>query len=409
MLHVSEKSQVLSMIAALASTPVERLQGDWVGEEATSTTESLTRLQRLYTVVGVQDEETKARFLTHLHLDEEHLLRVLSSPVTTEKTPLPEWITTLEHILSESDRPSFPTQALPRDRCLLQDHPLPFEEFFLPFIRYARKQFLSLVPDYLHIVSEKAISTLEHQLIELLSWQAGSVVEEAFSQFRTCSGRTLPFSAESCKERILYDAFLRQYQGEGLLAFFAERAVLARLLVLLVEQWIEVCAEFFQRLAADRDRIIQHFQWSQSPGLVVDLNARCSDPHHHGRTVFLLSFAGGQKLVYKPRSMEIDQAFFLCLVWFNAHGLSLDLKCAQILSRGTYGWMEYVEHLPCTSREEVQSDYQRAGQLICLLYMLGSIDIHNENLIVNGAYPYLIDLETILSAREFQALFERRN
>jgi type 2 lantibiotic biosynthesis protein LanM len=65
------------------------------------------------------------------------------------------------------------------------------------------------------------------------------------------------------------------------------------------------------------------------------------------------------------------------------------------LSRASYGWMEFVPQLPCQSVAEVQTYYQRAGALLCLLYALESVDCHLENLIAHGSHPVLIDLETL--------------
>jgi lantibiotic modifying enzyme len=56
--------------------------------------------------------------------------------------------------------------------------------------------------------------------------------------------------------------------------------------------------------------------------------------------------------------------------------------------------VEVVEYLPCQNQEEIKRYYQRAGQLLCLLYVLGANDCHNENLIACGEYPVLVDLET---------------
>ena len=37
--------------------------------------------------------------------------------------------------------------------------------------------------------------------------------------------------------------------------------------------------------------------------------------------------------------------------------------------------MEYVEHLPCEDEAAAQRFYQRAGMLLCLLYVLGGVKV----------------------------------
>jgi type 2 lantibiotic biosynthesis protein LanM len=59
--------------------------------------------------------------------------------------------------------------------------------------------------------------------------------------------------------------------------------------------------------------------------------------------------------------------------------------------------MEYTEHKPCKTHDEVRRYYQRAGQLVGLLYVLQASDMHYENIIANGEYPIPIDLETIVT------------
>jgi lantibiotic modifying enzyme len=49
-----------------------------------------------------------------------------------------------------------------------------------------------------------------------------------------------------------------------------------------------------------------------------------------------------------------------------------------------------------SKQEEIKRYYQRAGQLLCLLYVLGANDCHNENLIACGEHPVLVDLETLM-------------
>ena len=189
---------------------------------------------------------------------------------------------------------------------------------------------------------------------------------------------------------------MHYYAGEDFLSFFAEYSLLARLLINSIEQWIEVCAEFLERLKVDRNQIAHFFFDGEQIGTVIEINAECADRHHYGRTVFLLTFADGRRLVYKPRCMDIDEAFFKCVAWLNEENLSPDLRCPRVLNWNAYGWMEYIEHRPCRTAVEVQSYYQRCGLLLCLFYVLGSTDMHYENLVAHGAYPVPIDLETII-------------
>ena len=393
--EMSSKSQLLDTIAVRASFPLERLHHQAKGYARTDEPGWRESLQHLYDVVQATDEEKQARFLAHLTIDEQQMIQALSLPASTEQVTGSSWITLLDHIVSTDREKLLQEEATVQDRTFFPKAPRPFEELFLPFIQYARQQIQNLVPDYASLLSDRAQIQLEYWLLCQLTVLAGEPLVLEFMDF--CSSEDEASILDEQKPRVLYDRFLSQYIGEGLLAFFAEYSVLARLLILFVEQWIEVCAELLERFRDDSDLIAHTFFENHSPGQVVNIQTGRSDRHNGGRTVLLLTFANNRKLAYKPRCMDIDAAFFQCIEWLNEKGISPDLKCGRVLNRKTYGWMEYIEHAACTTFTEVHSYYQRCGLLICLFYVLGSTDMHYENLIAQGAYPVPIDLETILS------------
>jgi type 2 lantibiotic biosynthesis protein LanM len=108
-----------------------------------------------------------------------------------------------------------------------------------------------------------------------------------------------------------------------------------------------------------------------------------------------LRFAGGQRLVYKPRSLAIDQHFQELLLWLNRQGAQPPFRPLTILNRQEYGWVEFVAATPCTNAAEVERFYQRQGGYLALLHALNAADFHFENLIAAGEHPMLIDLEAL--------------
>jgi type 2 lantibiotic biosynthesis protein LanM len=188
---------------------------------------------------------------------------------------------------------------------------------------------------------------LERWLLSSLSQWASSALQLEFSLFRRqwFWSRATPKEKPSWK---LYEAFLLQYQGQQALLspFFGEYRLLARVLMLRVEQWVAACGEFVHCLQADLQEIAHHFHAGQPVGNVIKLIPGSSDPHHHGRSVFLLKFAAGFKLVYKPRSLALDQAFFSLLspdeLLEVARRIGLEL-CAQAfpLAQGYKSWVGF--------------------------------------------------------------------
>ncbi|MGH9885558.1 MAG: type 2 lanthipeptide synthetase LanM, partial [bacterium] len=180
---------------------------------------------------------------------------------------------------------------------------------------------------------------------------------------------------------------------------FAEYPLLARQLSECVSQWSNFTAEFLEHLCVDWGDLRQQFADGGDPGPLVRVEGGTGDPHRDGRSVQILTFAAGLRLVYKPRKMEVDQRFNALLEWVNREGLRPALRVPIILSRADHGWSEFFETADCRSPEEVERFYARQGALLALLYALEATDFHMENLIASGEQPILVDLEALLHPR----------
>ena len=178
-----------------------------------------------------------------------------------------------------------------------------------------------------------------------------------------------------------------------------EYCVLARQLVVSIEQWVDVSLELVQRLIADWPAICMTFAPQGDLGHLVKVSAGAGDLHRGGRSVNVLEFASGLKLVYKPKSLAIDQHFQELLVWLNAHGQQPSLRSLKLLDRGAYGWTEFIEPTSCHTQEEVERFYERQGSYLALLYVLEATDMHYENVIAAGEHPMFVDLEALFHPR----------
>jgi type 2 lantibiotic biosynthesis protein LanM len=389
-LNITSKQQTLAMIAARASTPPERFQVGYVVNDDPDDYTVDARKKRLYKLLEVKDDATLTRLFAPSLTDLRYILGTVSSSHVEESSQQLHWIETLERIISTVSSP------ITSDRCLEATSPVPFEELLVLFVQYARDQLQTRAAISYNCLSQQAHIHLERWLLQSLSQLSGQAFQCEFSIFRMESSPFFQQFYEESAHRDLYERFLEGYRGEQIWSFFLEYSVLARLLVLQVDQWGDACLELLLRLQTDQEAIMEVFFEGRTLGPVVDIKAGCADPHRHGRTVFVLTFDSGDRLVYKPRSMSVDRAFSDLLAWVNACGISPTLKVSGVLDRATYGWMEYIPSLPCQSQQEVEHHYQRIGMLICLLYLLGGTDMHSENLIACGDMPVLIDLEMVI-------------
>lgn len=192
-----------------------------------------------------------------------------------------------------------------------------------------------------------------------------------------------------------YRGFVLAQGKAGLSRFFRHYPVAARLVATVTLFWVEFTSEFLRRLERDRSTLALHFTANEPLGNVIAIQAGMSDPHQGGKTVIIVSFQQGLKLVYKPRSMAVDALFFDLVRFVNSSGRNLGLRVLKVLDQGDYGWMEFAEHLPCENQRAVRRFYRRAGALACLVDKLHGVDCHRENLVAAGDQPVLVDLEAL--------------
>lgn len=407
----------LVAIAARASFLHERLHAS--GTAHADAGEVGRRLERWSQAVGRGDPDTFKKRLTWDGLDQETVAARLGPPRLAGGGKLPGWTGTLAAIMRAA--PAFGA-AVPKSETWPVDpqDPVPFEELLLPAIRVARERLLARCGSGglgdedrlpLSVLTAHAYRALERGLLQRLARIGAKAFHHELSRTRPFGASLVlgllgPEDGES--GRAVYEAFVARLLGDGLRGFFSAYPVLARLLATAVDLWVEATAELLQRLARDRAEIGRAFGApARGPGRVDRLEGSLSDPHRGGRAVIALGFESGLRLIYKPKDMTAEASFNGLLAWCNRHrhgaGL-LDLRPLKVLARDGYGWVEHVGHEPCADEAAVARFYERAGMLLCLLYVLRATDCHNENLIAAGEDLVLIDAETLLhhEARPFE-------
>lgn len=119
---------------------------------------------------------------------------------------------------------------------------------------------------------------------------------------------------------------------------------------------------------------------------------------HNGKSTAILELSNNRKLVYKPNSGKITHGFNAFLDWINSYADMGDYKF-NILDNEHYHWLQFVAHKSCDTKEELEAYYNRAGYLLCIVYLLNGSDFHYENIIANASSPILIDHETIIQPK----------
>jgi len=146
-----------------------------------------------------------------------------------------------------------------------------------------------------------------------------------------------------------------------------------------------------RRIVADRAAFAALL--GQPAGALRAASLGQGDVHDGGQSVAQLEFDGG-RLMYKPRSVRVDQALesFLHDLF---QGVAERIRVPAVLDRGAYGWTAFVEHRHCADQDELKTFYRHIGHWLAVLRLLGGTDVHHENLIACGPVPYVVDVESL--------------
>ena len=327
----------------------------------------------------------------------DQVLSRLSTVCRNASAPPPAWIDDaiwIEAALQSSAKSVKPTAAFD------QTEPCAFEHLFTPVVERAE----ALLWSDIHArafdnLNESARACLRHSLLTQLSSLSAPEIYERFAKARKVRGTppdtTKPPNAPgtSC-----YDQFVAEMKAGGFRSLFEDKPVLLRLMAAVTRQWIDASREFVLRLDADRTEIGRTIRNSDVGNPVAKIEGDISDPHNGGRSVHVLNFADGSRVVYKPKDLRLDVAWHALVERLNKAGPPLELKAVHAIARDGYGWTEFIDHVGCADQEGCKRFFRRAGAWLALFHCFAASDMHQENIIATGDHPVPIDLETILQA-----------
>lgn len=275
---------------------------------------------------------------------------------------------------------------------LSSEEDLGFIEFVRPFALYAAEMIDSSLKYRLNKIRYEHEEIKEMLVRSLVEELLNNAVRSLVLEFNIAKLRE-ELVGETPEERFL--SFVREEarNKENLIAFYEEYATLTRRLILRTEYFIQNVQMLLFRLNENWLQLQKEFQLQDVS--LSEIKVGLGDTHQEGKTVVQLVFSSGKEILYKPKSMEITKSYHAFLEWMNEVSGSIQLPSYKVLDFGEYGWEEKILYKPCSSKEEVERYYLRFGKLIGLMHMLKGADLHFENIIAHGEYPYIIDSETI--------------
>ncbi len=182
----------------------------------------------------------------------------------------------------------------------------------------------------------------------------------------------------------------------GYMLLFDEYPILFRLVCDLIYSSVCNLKECLTRIEEDSVVIRKRLNVNTKQK-ILRISSSVSDRHKDGRAVIIIQYEKGDKLVYKPRNMEIDRFWKEILLLISEKNKLLKLECAETISMKEYGYAEYVEYRPVMSEEDIKKYYYKCGVTLALISLLGGSDFHHENIIVSKGMPILVDLETLIT------------
>ena len=201
-------------------------------------------------------------------------------------------------------------------------------------------------------------------------------------------------TGETPEER--FRSFCDRLRDHGVrLSLVREYPVLFRSLHEKAMNWLENSLELLERLHRDWELIRARLAPAADPGRLTSITFGAGDAHRRGRTVAILGFSTGFRIVYKPHGQSVDVHFGELLRWINAAGFEAPFRVLEVIDCGRYGWSEFVAHATCGSRAEVERFYRRLGGYLAAFRLVRARDMHFENVIAVSEHPMAVDLETM--------------
>jgi type 2 lantibiotic biosynthesis protein LanM len=192
-----------------------------------------------------------------------------------------------------------------------------------------------------------------------------------------------------------YRSFIQRLRDpEVAQSLLDEYSVLAEQVEIRLDNWVAFGLTFLRDLAADWPRLAGIFGLGANDQL-ERVQTGAGDPHRGGRTVTIVHFRSGVRLVYRPSSVAAAIHFQDLLAWCNARGAEPPFRTLKILDCGDHGWVEFVSPADCSCDAQVTHFYRRQGGYLALFHALAGTDFHMENLIAQGEHPVFVDLEAL--------------
>ena len=215
---------------------------------------------------------------------------------------------------------------------------------------------------------------------------------QVWNKVNKIEGNNIREKAEYYKKKLAED---RNY-CESILAIYPEIEPICQK---LIQNQKKNIIDLLQKFERDKGKIFERFFPSEKGKTIEEIHIGQGDLHCEGKSVMEIRFEDGASIYYKPHSLAGDLLFYR--IFNKIEGTAQDFYSEiPIIECIGYGWEKGERQRECHSEKEIRNFYERVGIILCISYLLGTHDLHYQNMIACGEYPFFIDLENIFQTDE---------
>ena len=275
---------------------------------------------------------------------------------------------------------------------------IPFIEILhSPLAHASRKLRARLNATGLNRLSDSGFEDLVGSLAKELSDITKHVLLHEFNLFRTQGAAKVQAAyarlSQSSETKVYHD-FVRAVTADGGAAFYRRYPELRPLLTLRIAYWLRSSHRLIQSFHADSaglDTVLG----IPATARISRIFGGLSDSHHKGQSVSIITLSTGKRIVYKPRKVDLEEAFMRVLGFLNSRADEPLFRVMRLLPCSHHGWCEYISHTQTEDPEGLKVYFRRVGHLLAALHAFRATDCHFENLIACDGFPVMVDLETV--------------
>lgn len=369
-----QKSDILESIYRSSLTISEKRK--YYNKNININNDSLTEWKQTKNLVT---EEIFQEILDNNDMDEKEFNFCISSedfPIEIENI---DWITVLSDILDYYDEETI-------KKVKIKDTSISL----FPFVQYVADKIMKL--DWAKSkfkFSEEAIQDiLTNYVLEVSVFIQKAIVVELYNYKQT--HEFISSDEQQQFNEFIYYMFTNK---ENYYKFFSKYAVSTRLIAVRTLYFISNISNFINALIESEKEIKDLL--NVKPAEIKHLHLSAGDSHGKGKSVIIIEL-GKDKIVYKPKNLDICKAYENFITWINNNSGLLELRTPKGVYKKEYAFIEFIGYKSCTATYQIKNFYERFGYTIALGYLLSMTDMHLENIVANEEYPYIVDGETIL-------------